>query len=107
MLANSVTSTIAQQEKEFQLAVQPGSPISALLTSTIAQQEKEFQHAVQPGSPISALLSSARNKELDAQKARIVAQMAPSAHKEVAVVRTIQPRQRKHEHHEQEEWNMQ
>ncbi|PBK68880.1 Pkinase-domain-containing protein [Armillaria solidipes] len=30
------------------------------VTSSIAQQEKEFQKAVQPGSPISALLSSAR-----------------------------------------------
>ncbi|KAF6742775.1 kinase-like domain-containing protein [Ephemerocybe angulata] len=29
-------------------------------TASIAQQEKEFQKAVQPGSPISALLSSAR-----------------------------------------------
>ncbi|KAG6902159.1 hypothetical protein C0995_003633 [Termitomyces sp. Mi166 len=30
------------------------------ITSSVAQQEKEFQKAVQPGSPISALLSSAR-----------------------------------------------
>ena len=30
------------------------------VTTSIAQQEKEFQRAVQPGSPISALLSSAR-----------------------------------------------
>jgi cell cycle serine/threonine-protein kinase CDC5/MSD2 len=30
------------------------------MTTSIAQQEKEFQKAVQPGSPISALLSSAR-----------------------------------------------
>lgn len=29
-------------------------------TSSLAQQEREFQKAVQPGSPISALLSSAR-----------------------------------------------
>jgi hypothetical protein len=43
-----------------------------------------------------------RNKELEAQKARIVAQMAPSAHGDVAMVETIKPRQRKHEHHEQE-----
>ncbi|KAH9478186.1 Serine/threonine-protein kinase plo1 [Psilocybe cubensis] len=33
---------------------------SKSITSSIAQQEKEFQKAVQPGSPISALLSSAR-----------------------------------------------
>ncbi|EEB88113.1 hypothetical protein MPER_14240, partial [Moniliophthora perniciosa FA553] len=30
------------------------------VTSSIAQQEKEFQKAVQPGSPISALLNSAK-----------------------------------------------
>ncbi|KIM34660.1 hypothetical protein M413DRAFT_33120 [Hebeloma cylindrosporum] len=33
---------------------------SKSITTSIAQQEKEFQKAVQPGSPISALLSSAR-----------------------------------------------
>ncbi|KAF8877248.1 hypothetical protein CPB84DRAFT_1852738 [Gymnopilus junonius] len=33
---------------------------SKSVTTSIAQQEKEFQKAVQPGSPISALLSSAR-----------------------------------------------
>ncbi|KAJ7095196.1 kinase-like domain-containing protein [Mycena belliarum] len=33
---------------------------SKTATSTIARQESEFQKAVQPGSPISALLSSAR-----------------------------------------------
>jgi cell cycle serine/threonine-protein kinase CDC5/MSD2 len=37
-----------------------------------------------------------RNKELEAQKARIVAQMAPSAHDDVAV-ETAKPRDRRHE----------
>ncbi|GLB45196.1 putative kinase-like [Lyophyllum shimeji] len=36
------------------------SSIPKTMTSSVAQQEKEFQKAVQPGSPISALLSSAR-----------------------------------------------
>lgn len=36
------------------------SVIGKTLTSSVAQQEKEFLKAVQPGSPISALLSSAR-----------------------------------------------
>jgi cell cycle serine/threonine-protein kinase CDC5/MSD2 len=38
----------------------PMTTTSKNITVTIAQQEKEFQKAVQPGSPISALLSSAR-----------------------------------------------
>ncbi|KXN83099.1 Cell cycle serine/threonine-protein kinase CDC5/MSD2 [Leucoagaricus sp. SymC.cos] len=38
----------------------PQSNSSKTITSTIQQQEKEFQKAIQPGSPISALLSSAR-----------------------------------------------
>ncbi len=37
-----------------------GSTAGRSITSSIAQKEKEFQKAVQPGSPISALLSSAR-----------------------------------------------
>lgn len=37
-----------------------GIAASKSITTSIAQQEKEFQKAVQPGSPISALLSSAR-----------------------------------------------
>jgi cell cycle serine/threonine-protein kinase CDC5/MSD2 len=37
-----------------------GLSASKNITNSIAQQEKEFQKAVQPGSPISALLSSAR-----------------------------------------------
>ncbi|THV04760.1 Pkinase-domain-containing protein [Dendrothele bispora CBS 962.96] len=36
------------------------APTSRSVTTSIAQQEKEFQKAVQPGSPISALLSSAK-----------------------------------------------
>jgi cell cycle serine/threonine-protein kinase CDC5/MSD2 len=136
MLAKSVTSTIAQQEKEFQRAVQPGSPISALLSS--ARQPLVMSTNPARESPLIRKLQAAakespartrggrglqniaeedegavvrrsergqeevRNKELEAQKARIVAQMAPSAHDEVAMVETIKPRQRKHAHHEQE-----
>ena len=37
-----------------------GAAAGKNITTSIAQQEKEFQKAVQPGSPISALLSSAR-----------------------------------------------
>ena len=39
---------------------EPPAPSLSSATSTFAQQEREFQKAVQPGSPISALLSSAR-----------------------------------------------
>ncbi|KAH9029985.1 kinase-like domain-containing protein [Lactarius pseudohatsudake] len=39
--------------------IEPPAP-SASSASSLAQQEREFQKAVQPGSPISALLSSAR-----------------------------------------------
>ena len=36
------------------------APSASSATSSLAQQEREFHKAVQPGSPISALLSSAR-----------------------------------------------
>ncbi|KAI9429133.1 kinase-like domain-containing protein [Lactarius indigo] len=39
--------------------MEPPAP-SASSASSLAQQEREFRNAVQPGSPISALLSSAR-----------------------------------------------
>lgn len=39
---------------------EPPAPSVSSATSSLAQQEREFQKAVQPGSPISALLSSAR-----------------------------------------------
>ncbi|KAH9991935.1 kinase-like domain-containing protein [Russula vinacea] len=39
---------------------EPPAPSAGSATSSLAQQEREFQKAVQPGSPISALLSSAR-----------------------------------------------
>ena len=39
---------------------EPPAPSASSATSSLAQQEREFQKAVQPGSPISALLSSAR-----------------------------------------------
>ena len=40
--------------------VEPPAASASSATSSLAQQEREFQKAVQPGSPISALLSSAR-----------------------------------------------
>jgi hypothetical protein len=39
---------------------EPPAPSASSATSSLAQQEREFLKAVQPGSPISALLSSAR-----------------------------------------------
>lgn len=114
--AKSVTSSIAQQEKEFQKAVQPGSPISALLSSArqplmMGTNSRESPllrklQAVSKESPLARggggtramrglqnideeeeLGSSrvrsgkgeedVRRKELESQKARIVAQMAP------------------------------
>jgi cell cycle serine/threonine-protein kinase CDC5/MSD2 len=39
---------------------EPPAPSVSSASSSLAQQEREFQKAVQPGSPISALLSSAR-----------------------------------------------
>ncbi|PIL30197.1 transporter [Ganoderma sinense ZZ0214-1] len=39
-------------------------------TASLAQQEKEFQKAIQPGSPISALLSSARQPLIVAPQAQ-------------------------------------
>ncbi|KAJ4473142.1 kinase-like domain-containing protein [Lentinula aciculospora] len=130
----SVTSAIAQQEKEFQKAVQPGSPISALLSSAkrpllrstalsgasgngVTKEAPLFRKlqaasSSNPTNPSPLRQSSAsgssrpvaahagtagleyiteedgrndelgrkrknRTKELEAQKARIVAQMAP------------------------------
>jgi cell cycle serine/threonine-protein kinase CDC5/MSD2 len=112
---NPITSTIAQQEKEFQKAVQPGSPISALLSSarqplvmstTSNTKESSLFRKLQAAkesksSPLRTVRSARglgdieeeetdvprgtreknfdlqRQKELESQKARIVAQMAP------------------------------
>jgi serine/threonine protein kinase len=103
--------SIAQQEREFQKAVQPGSPISALLSS--ARQPLIVSTSPSPrgkgvmirklnnpppvagkakqsvSSPLKAPLTDIReeedgeelekpNRELESQKARIVAQMVPS-----------------------------
>lgn len=111
---NPITSTIAQQEKEFQKAVQPGSPISALLSSarqplvmsTNGIKEsplfRKLQAAKDTKSPLRNVRTARglqdieeendaprgtreknhdqqRQKELESQKARIVAQMAPVA----------------------------
>lgn len=112
---NPTTSSIAQQEKEFQKAVQPGSPISALLSSarqplvmstTNNTKESPLFRKLQAAketksSPLRTVRSTRalgdieeeeqevprgtreknfdlqRQKELESQKARIVAQMAP------------------------------
>lgn len=105
-LAKSMTSSIAQQEKEFQKAVQPGSPISALLISarqpllmgpnnnTNGTRESPLLRRLQavkesplrrpPMKALNGIVEDPmdgeeriRTKELEAQKARIVAQMAP------------------------------
>ncbi|GJJ15054.1 hypothetical protein Clacol_009329 [Clathrus columnatus] len=110
---NAMTS-IAQQEREFQKAVQPGSPISALLSS--ARQPLIVSNSPSPReslgvmrklsnnpppiagskgkqaaiSPLKGPLSDIReeddgeefpktNREIESQKARIVAQMIPSS----------------------------
>ncbi|KAG6857063.1 hypothetical protein H0H87_010028 [Tephrocybe sp. NHM501043] len=120
----TMTSSVAQQEKDFQKAVQPGSPISALLSSARqpllmtnngsqpgatketpllrklqAAKESPLRRSVMRGSAMNdideegGLLGPAgfgrvreehlieeqrvRKKQLEAQKARIVAQMAP------------------------------
>ena len=106
----TIASSIAQQEKEFQKAVQPGSPISALLssarqpllvsastTSNVRDRGGDVRdsplfirklQAAQRDSPLRRVAkvdadgmeddeTRARKKELESQKARIVAQMAP------------------------------
>lgn len=113
-IKNSMTSSIAQQEKEFQKAVQPGSPISALLSSarqpllmaTNGTRESPLLRKLQaaapsksPGRPARArglqnieeedaaalrgsrvrVEDESRKKELESQKARIVAQMVPGS----------------------------
>lgn len=114
-----MTSSLAQQEKEFQKAVQPGSPISALLSSArqpllvapnstrgeqpLLRKLQAAREAKSPGRPIrentngvpnrlgglrgiqeeaqddaGARQEEVRRKELESQKARIVAQMVPA-----------------------------
>jgi cell cycle serine/threonine-protein kinase CDC5/MSD2 len=119
--SKSITNSIAQQEKEFQKAVQPGSPISALLSSarqpllmgmgssgtgSAGARESPLLRKLQAvkESPLGRTVTRGldgiieedepqgkrrveeddqqeelrlRKKELEAQKARIVAQMAP------------------------------
>ncbi|KAK7685405.1 hypothetical protein QCA50_011268 [Cerrena zonata] len=109
----SATSSLAQQEKEFQKAVQPGSPISALLGAArqplmvapgamrgeqpLIRKLQAAREAKSPGRPIrdaarvgglrhidednheEAKQEDHRRKELEAQKARIVAQMVPGS----------------------------
>lgn len=107
-----VTSSLAQQEKEFQKAVQPGSPISALLSSArqpllvapgtargeqpLLRKLQAAREAKSPGRPtrenrmgglqgiqeeqdeVGTKQEDQRRKELESQKARIVAQMVPA-----------------------------
>ncbi|KAH9924034.1 Pkinase-domain-containing protein [Fomitopsis serialis] len=107
--SKGMSSSLAQQEKEFQKAVQPGSPISALLSS--ARQPllvaplaaprgepllRKLQAAKDPRSPARPGRTNLQNiaereededvqrevirkKELESQKARIVAQMVPGS----------------------------
>ena len=115
--SKGVTSTLAQQEKEFQKAVQPGSPISALLSSArqpllVApgtargeqplirklQAAREAKSPLRPsrdtrmgnlqnieeedqdrGAAYDTKQEDQRRKELESQKARIVAQMVPGS----------------------------
>ncbi|KAI9428842.1 hypothetical protein H4582DRAFT_2158706, partial [Lactarius indigo] len=110
----SSTSSLAQQEREFRNAVQPGSPISALLSSArqplmvapggigVARREPTLLHKLQAakkeavkspaktqkvarlqgitegGAAYEMQGEEARTKELQSQKARIVAQMVPA-----------------------------
>ena len=110
------TSTLAQQEKEFLKAVQPGSPISALLSSArqplvmgtnnnresslirklqaarLEQKAAKQKSPVRPAAgkmpgglvnineeldEVEEVAAELRKKELESQKARIVAQMVP------------------------------
>lgn len=103
----SATMSIAQQEKEFQKAVQPGSPISALLSSARqpllmsgggtsnkesplfrklqAAKETRTLHHIAEEEPTMERRErekgedEVRKKELESQKARIVAQMVPAS----------------------------
>lgn len=109
----SASSSLAQQEKEFQKAVQPGSPISALLGAArqplmvapgaamrgeqpLIRKLQAAREAKSPGRPLREAAGRGlqqvdelyteemkqedhRRKELEAQKARIVAQMVPGS----------------------------
>ncbi|KAK7047342.1 Cell cycle serine/threonine-protein kinase cdc5/MSD2 [Paramarasmius palmivorus] len=58
---DQVTSiALPRQASEVPSSSDPSDVPSRTVSSSIAQQEKEFQKAVQPGSPISALLNSAK-----------------------------------------------
>ncbi|KAH9970178.1 kinase-like domain-containing protein [Lactifluus volemus] len=116
--ASSASSSLAQQEREFQKAVQPGSPISALLSSarqplmvapaggTAMRGEPTLLRKLQAakkeaarspakannaggrlqgiaeedgaGAAFEGREEEVRMKELQSQKARIVAQMVPT-----------------------------
>jgi cell cycle serine/threonine-protein kinase CDC5/MSD2 len=123
-----MTSSVAQQEKEFQRAVQPGSPISALLSSarqplvmsTNTNRESPLLRKLQAVSKESPLRGRGsrvlqniaeedgvvlrekggdelRKKELEAQKARIVAQMAPVREEDIVEPLKVKEREREQE----------
>lgn len=56
------------EEDELESSEEPASASSANVAPTVAQQERDFQHAVQPGSPISVLLQSAQQPLLVAPR---------------------------------------
>ncbi|KAI0314348.1 Pkinase-domain-containing protein [Amylostereum chailletii] len=122
--ARTKTSSLAQQEKEFQKAVLPGSPISALLSSARqplivapngapreSQLLRKLQAAKDGKSPARGAggrglqnieeeadrEEEVRQRELQSQKARIVAQMVPShgAHGAYEETENIPPLERK------------
>ncbi|KAG6807580.1 hypothetical protein H0H92_007046 [Tricholoma furcatifolium] len=80
---------LMDEDQVTSIAVPKASNSSAdlnrTMTSSVAQQEKEFQKAVQPGSPISALLSSARQPLLMSN-----ATSQPGNAKEVPLLRKLQ-----------------
>lgn len=119
----SMTSSIAQQEKEFLKAVQPGSPISALLSSArqpllvapsnapresllrkLQTAQKEGRSPPRGGrlGPLQNIEEETldreevvRRKELASQKARIVAQMVPNGNgnSEEENISPVEPRE--------------
>ncbi|KAG6906303.1 hypothetical protein DXG01_014672 [Tephrocybe rancida] len=81
--------SLMDEDQTTSIAV-PKAPASSnehhkTTTSSVAQQEKEFQKAVQPGSPISALLSSARQPLLMANNGS-----QPGMTKETPLLRKLQ-----------------
>lgn len=138
----NVHVSIAQQEKEFQKAVQPGSPISALLSSARqplivaggamgtgatrenplfrklanAAREKALEGITEESAPVlnaakermiardrqREKVQGAGRKELESQKARIVAQMVPAQNEDQENVPPIRTEKSKGKERERE-----